>query len=58
MTQALRLSDADDLFSHVRGLFRLIDAGAPFSPGNSPSTPTISQESLGHFINTVAPGAY
>ncbi|KAG8926004.1 hypothetical protein FRC01_009458, partial [Tulasnella sp. 417] len=53
------VSDVDDLLSHVKGLFRLIDAGASLG-ATSPTytSTTISQESLGNFINTIAPGAY
>lgn len=51
-------SDINDLLLHVKGLFRLIDADASSGASSSPGTTTISQESLGDFINAVAPGAY
>ncbi|KAG9030022.1 hypothetical protein FS837_003379, partial [Tulasnella sp. UAMH 9824] len=55
---AARGHDINDLLPHVKGLFRLIDADASSGASSSPGTITISQKSLGDFINAVAPGAY
>ncbi|KAG8930699.1 hypothetical protein FRC01_002393 [Tulasnella sp. 417] len=48
--------DVDDLLSHVKGLFRLIDTGASLGASGSAGTTTISPESLRRFLNTLAPG--